>query len=75
MTPAEFSDALAALGWSRRHLAEQLGCDTGLANRWAAGRAAIPPRIARWLMLLVKDHERRGKPDGWRVRAIKEAAE
>lgn len=75
MTPVEFSAALAALGWSRRHLAEQLDCDVTLANRWASGRAAIPPRIARWLMRRVKDLQRDPAPDGWRVRPIREAAE
>jgi DNA-binding transcriptional regulator YdaS (Cro superfamily) len=75
VTPAEFSTALDVLGWSRRHLVEQLGCDTTLANRWASGRAPIPPPIARWLERRVRDDLRAPVPDGWRVRPVREAAE
>ncbi len=45
MTPAEFSAALDVLGWSRRHLVGQLGCNTTLANQ-------VRPRLSH--------HESRG---------------
>ena len=67
LTPAEFSAALASLGWSQRHLVSLLECDTNLPTRWARGTAVIPPSIGKWLDRLVACHERYPPPDDWRV--------
>lgn len=67
MTPAEFSAALATLGWSERFLARQLGCNHKLVQRWSAGGTLIPPPIARWLDRIAGCHERYPPPDDWRV--------
>lgn len=67
MTPAEFSAALAAIGWSERYLARQLACDKKLVQRWSGGSAPIPPPIARWLDRIAGCHERYPPPDDWRV--------
>jgi hypothetical protein len=64
----KFSLYLQAIGWSRRELAERLGCDPVLAWRWARGKAAIPKSIARWLEALANDHNANLPPSDWRKR-------
>lgn len=66
MTPTQFTAALATLGWSQRHLASLLECDTNLPTRWARGDAAIPPSIARWLTVLAAFAEKHPAPNDWR---------
>ena len=68
MTADEFTEALAAVGWSQRQLATMLECDNVIVWRWATGRADIPPSIERWLTKLLACHERHPVPDDWRVR-------
>ncbi len=68
MTPAEFTASLDALGWSQRHLARLLECDTNMPTRWARGTVQVPPSIAEWLEQLVWHHECYGVPDDWRIR-------
>jgi transcriptional regulator with XRE-family HTH domain len=68
MTPAEFTAALTALGWSQRHLALLLGCSTNLPTWWARGEIEVPPSIAKWLAKLVAFHARHPVPDDWRQR-------
>lgn len=68
MTPDVFRATLATLGWSQRHLAYLLACDTNLPTRWATGRATIPPSIAAWLKELVRYHYAHPVPQDWRVR-------
>ena len=67
MTPAEFSAALAQIGWTQRELARTLDCNHKLIQRWAGGQAAIPAPIARWLDRIAGCHERYPPPDDWRV--------
>ena len=67
MTPAQFTAALATIGWSQRHLATLLACDTNLPTRWATGRAAVPPALAAWLGKLAECHRRHAVPE-WRIR-------
>jgi hypothetical protein len=67
MTPAEFSAALEALGWSHRHLARRLRCDSGLPIRWARGTAPVPLPLARWLVSAWDWHELHPPPVDWRV--------
>lgn len=67
MTPSQFTEALATIGWSQRHLAELLRCDTNLPTRWASGRATVPKPIAAWLGDIARYHERHPAPE-WRVR-------
>lgn len=68
MTPDRFAACLKTLGWSQRHLASLLACDTNLPTRWAAGRAAIPESIAKWLERCARMIERNPPPDDWRVK-------
>lgn len=68
MTSDEFTEALQSIGWSKRQLVEQLACSPELAQRWADGRASVPPSIARWLERMAACHERYPVPDDWRVR-------
>lgn len=42
MRPADFSAAIAALGWSQEEAARQLGVDGRTVRRWVAGDRAIP---------------------------------
>lgn len=65
MSPQAFSTALATLGWSQRHLALLLECDTNLPTRWATGRVPVPPSIAGWLSDLAAFHEQHPPPT-WR---------
>jgi hypothetical protein len=67
MTPAEFTAAIARLGWSRQHVARQLQCDTNLPRYWSLGEQPVPLGIARWLWQLVQFHER-NPPGEWRAR-------
>ena len=66
MSPSQFTEALGVLGWSQRHLAVLLRCDTNLPTRWSRGTAAIPEVIADWLEALVYAHRYHGVPDNWR---------
>lgn len=68
MTPACFTAALELVGWNHRQLARLLGCDHNLPGRWAAGTAAIPPEIARWLSRLARAHIANPTPLNWRTR-------
>jgi ribosome-binding protein aMBF1 (putative translation factor) len=68
MSASEFAAALETLGWSRKWLAEQLGCDPHLPMRWERGTAPVPPQIAAWLQRRVRCAERHPVPVDWRVR-------
>ncbi len=70
MSCSELRDALGALRWSQRGLAEALECDDRLVRRWAAGDAAIPAEVADWLLALAAAHRRHPTPRGWRVRRL-----
>lgn len=67
MTGAEFAAALNTIGWSQRHLAELLGCDTNLPTRWTRGDAAVPKPIQAWLAKLAAAHRSLPPPE-WRRR-------
>jgi len=49
MTPARLVGILAAIHWSHRGLADMLGLNPKMVDRWATGQAAIPPGYAGWL--------------------------
>lgn len=68
MSPTEFREALAALHWSQRGLADVLDCDDRLVRRWASGEGAIPPDIAEWLKDLMVSHTAAPPPSSWRRR-------
>lgn len=68
MTGDQFIAALATLGWSQRHLAMLLGCDTNLPTRWATGRVEVPPSIAAWLAMLSAYIAKHPAPNDWRKR-------
>ena len=70
MTASQFTQALATIGWSQRHLASLLGCDTNLPTRWATGRASVPEPLADWLEALAYAHRHHGVPGNWRVRPV-----
>jgi hypothetical protein len=67
MTPDEFTEALDTIGWSKKHLARILGCDSNLPTRWARGHAQIPAGLAEWLRALADFHKAVGMPE-WRSR-------
>jgi len=69
MTGPELKDALATLGWSQRHLAFLLGCNTNLPTWWARGDLTVPPDIGDWLHELAAFHARHPVPQSWRQRA------
>ena len=48
MTPARFSECLAALGWSVRALAERLGEHRTTVRRWQVS-GQVPAPVAEWL--------------------------
>lgn len=56
MTPAEFTDALSALGWKQSDLARRLDLDKNTPSRWANGRTPIPGWAAEYVqaMLAIK---------------------
>lgn len=68
MTPDRIREALAAIGWSQRQLADTLGVHETRTRRWASGRLQIPPAVAAWLEMLAHTHERHPLPDGWESR-------
>ncbi len=45
MTPEEMRFALAELGWSWSDLADKLGANRSVVQRWRH----VPPAVARWL--------------------------
>jgi hypothetical protein len=69
MTPDELRNALGALRWSQRGLAEILGCDDRLVRRWVGGEAAVPPDVADWLQDLAELHASLPPPAAWRRRS------
>jgi hypothetical protein len=68
MTPAQFTSALDRLGWSKRHLASLLSCNTNLPSWWASGREPVRPDVARWLARLAAFHLINPPPKNWRRR-------
>jgi len=58
MTPDRFRECLAAIGWSQRGMARQLGIHETRPRRWASGRYSIPEDVADWLERLAKTHEK-----------------
>lgn len=67
--------ALAAIGWTNRHLGSVLGCDHGQVSRWGANQRPIPRSVAVWLQALVRAHEKLPPPapEVWRQRAVRDA--
>ena len=62
MSPDEFRNALAALHWPARHVAEQTGYVPQLGHQWATGRSSVPADVAVWLRRLLDAHERLPPP-------------
>jgi hypothetical protein len=67
MTGQQFTAALGTIGWSQRHLAHVLGCDTNLPTRWARGVLPIPDTLAVWLRRIEECVTSAGLPE-WRKR-------
>ncbi len=70
MSPSDLREALVALRWSQRGLAEALGCDDRLVRRWASGDAAVPADVAVWLLDLARVHAANPPPRTWRSRRV-----
>jgi hypothetical protein len=68
VTGAELTAALATLGWSQRHLAIKLGCNTNLPTWWVRGQVAVPQDIGDWLYELAAFHASHPVPQTWRQR-------
>jgi hypothetical protein len=68
MSPTQFSTALGMIGWSKRHLASLLSCNTNLPSWWSTGRVTVPESLAIWLSTLAVFHDRHPAPTDWRQR-------
>ena len=68
MTAREFNAALATIGWSRRQLADMLGCDHNLPARWGSGYALVPASIGSWLEQLARALIANPPPTDWRTK-------
>jgi hypothetical protein len=57
MTPAQYVEAIAALGFEGygRHVgaAELIGTNVSTSRRWEDGDRAVPAPVARWLRYMV----------------------
>jgi hypothetical protein len=63
MTPAELRAALTALGWSWADLAEPLGIDRSVPQRWTQ----VPPMVVLWVEQSLHWHAQRPKiSPNWR---------
>ena len=67
MTGTQFTEALRTIGWSQRHLAKILGCDTNMPTRWERGEVEVPAGLTVWLRGLAGYHRTAGVPE-WRKR-------
>jgi ribosome-binding protein aMBF1 (putative translation factor) len=56
MTPERFDHVLDIIGWSRRHLAGQLGAGNTTVDQWSKGQASVPDAVATWLEGLAAVH-------------------
>ncbi len=65
MTAPEFRAALVALGWSERHLADQLGCSPSLVHKWGRGTLAVPADVAGWVDRTATYMRDNPPPMGW----------
>ncbi|WP_232459096.1 helix-turn-helix domain-containing protein [Burkholderia ubonensis] len=59
MKPAQFSQALATLGWSQAEFARRTGVTDVTVSRWANGRT-IPPWVPEYLRVLLLAKEMLG---------------
>lgn len=48
MNGAECAAAIAAMRWSNRRIAQELGCTETLVQ-WCLDRYPVPPLVAEWL--------------------------
>lgn len=71
MTGPELRTHLAAIGWSARDLAAQLGAHPNTVNDWLLERRQMPEPIQHWLQALARAvtqaHARLPAPE-WRTR-------
>lgn len=63
MTPNKFVKCLDAIGWSKMHLAEQLGVSEIRARRWSTGASPIPELVEDWLERLAALHRKNPPPN------------
>lgn len=52
LSPQQFREALAGLGWKQADFVRRVGCATNTASRWAQGRTPIPAWVTAHLALL-----------------------
>lgn len=57
MTPAEFTAALAALGYSQAAFGRLIDYKPNQVNSWARGRGKVPVVVAEYLRLRLKVDE------------------
>jgi DNA-binding transcriptional regulator YiaG len=53
MTPAEYRDAIAALGLTQVGAADLLGVDARTSRRWISGERKVDPTAERFLRFLI----------------------
>lgn len=66
MNGSEFRDALAAMNWTLRGVADTLGVHETRVRRMAKDQHPIPDTLATWLRTLAAVHRRHPLPEGWR---------
>ena len=70
------STILATIGWTRKGLADRLGCHHSLVARWtgdAPVAADTPPDVLHWLECLAHAHACHPEPIGWKRQGTKAA--
>ncbi|MFP3637627.1 helix-turn-helix domain-containing protein [Paraburkholderia sp. SIMBA_054] len=58
MTPADFSHALARLGWTQTSFAEYAGYTRKTVSWWTTGKSPVPTLVARHMDLLLAIRDR-----------------
>ncbi|WP_215750648.1 MULTISPECIES: DNA-binding transcriptional regulator [unclassified Gluconobacter] len=67
MTKQEFAEALTALHWSQRGLAEILNTHPTTVRRWANGEQDLPDVVTQWLNELKRVLVDKPRPSGWEI--------
>lgn len=62
MAPREFRAARAALRWSVRGIADQLGVSASSVRQWEDGETRVPEAVGQWICALVTCQARHPAP-------------
>ena len=64
MTPEQFGQRLADIGWTVGTFAQRLGCTLALAQDWRWGSKPMPPEVEDWINRLATLHRFNPPPSG-----------